>query len=139
MAAISPVAMVLVGTISGITSHVGYFIRDEHHMSGPGIIAIAFASPILLFSLILRYAAVESYYQAGMITAYAIGSYVAGLISSILVYRLLFHPLRKFPGPFYLRITKWNHTLLLITKGVQNFRRVDEWHAKYGDIVRYVN
>lgn len=129
----------LVGVVLGFTSHVGYFIRDEHHMSGPRIIAIAFASPIILLSLLVRYAAVDSYYEAGLITTAAIGSYITSLLSSIVIYRLLFHPLRKFPGPLYLRVTKWNHTLLLIFKGVQNYRRLDEWHTKYGDIVRYVN
>jgi hypothetical protein len=138
MGEVSLAITILVGAISGITSHVGYFIRDEHHMSGPGIIAIAFVSPIILSSLLLRYAVVDSYYEAGLITATAVGSYIASLLSSIVSYRLLFHPLRKFPGPFYLRISKWNHTWLLIFKGVQNYRRVDEWHTKYGDIVRFV-
>jgi tryprostatin B 6-hydroxylase len=139
MVTISLQATAFVGVILGVTSHLGYFIRGEHHMSGPVILATLFACPTILYTFILRYGDVITSHQAGTLTAVATGSYITALLSSIVVYRLLFHRLGKFPGPLYLRITKWNHTWLLIFKGARNYQRVDEWHAKYGEIVRYVN
>ncbi|EPE34936.1 Cytochrome P450 [Glarea lozoyensis ATCC 20868] len=136
MAVTSPRNFAVLGLLLGITTHWGYFIRGEHHMAGPGILAASFAGPLIILNVLLHFANVSSYHEAGVLTAIVTGAYVSGLISSIVTYRLLFHRLGKFPGPFYLRITKWNHTWLLIFKGARNYQIVDEWHAKYGSIVR---
>jgi hypothetical protein len=138
MAMISPQTTAILGLVLGVTTHLGYFIRGEHHMAGPGILAASFASPIIIFAVILHFSDTVSHQEAGKLSAIATGAYASGLICSIVVYRLLFHKLGKFPGPLYLRITKWNHTWLLIFRGARNYQIVDEWHAKYGSIVRYV-
>ena len=127
-----------VALILGVTSHLGYFICGEHHLSGPRILAMFFSCTIVLFAVILRYVEDISYHEAGQITANAAGLYLTGLFSSIVIYRLLFHRLGSFPGPLYLRFSKWNHTWLLVFTGLQNYKRVDEWHAKYGSYIRYV-
>ena len=125
--------------VLGVTSHLGYFIRGEHHLAGPRILATFCTCSVILFAILLRHVDNVTYHDAGQITAAAAGLYLIGLFSSMATYRLLFHRLGSFPGPLYLRLSKWNHTWLLVFTGLQNYKRVDEWHAKYGSYIRYVN
>lgn len=54
--------------------------------------------------------------------------------SSIFVYRIFFHRLRAFPGPFWARVTKlW--TCKIHLRG-EYHRETAKLHEKYGDIVR---
>ena len=138
MATIPLAATALVGAILGVASHLGYFIRGEHHMSGPKIVAALVAFPAFLYIAVLRHVEQDSYSQAGRVTTIATGSYISAVLASISIYRLFFHKLGKFPGPWYLKLTKWNHALLLMFRGARNYQRIDEWHEKYGDIVRCV-
>lgn len=52
----------------------------------------------------------------------------------LIVYNLYFHPLRRFPGPFWNRVSVWPKHYWS-TKGEIIFR-VREWHDKYGPVVR---
>jgi len=56
-------------------------------------------------------------------------------ISGIAVYRLWLHPVAKYPGPLFGRLTDW-YSVLHCAEGD---RHVDllELHRKYGDIVRF--
>ena len=56
-----------------------------------------------------------------------------GLYSFVLGgYRLLFHPLAKFPGPKVAAITHWYEVYWDIVKKGEYFWRIQEMHAKYG-------
>ncbi|KAM3435688.1 hypothetical protein MY4824_004704 [Beauveria thailandica] len=59
---------------------------------------------------------------------------MAGLITSMLVYRALFHVLCRYPGPFMARLS--NFYLLFLSKGLQLHRELQQLHERYGDIVR---
>lgn len=59
----------------------------------------------------------------------------AGLFSSMLLYRTLFHRLRHFPGPFMARISTFYMTFLSFKRG-QIYQDVQALHQKYGDYVR---
>jgi cytochrome P450 len=53
---------------------------------------------------------------------------------SVVVYRLFFHPLAKYPGPFWARITQW-------PEGISAWRLrrhldLQQLHERYGDVVR---
>ncbi|KAF2845119.1 cytochrome P450 [Plenodomus tracheiphilus IPT5] len=63
------------------------------------------------------------------------GCFYMGLLSSIAIYRLGFHRLRKFPGPFAAKITKLYATRLA-AKNVQYYKELAKMHKTYGDFVR---
>lgn len=58
----------------------------------------------------------------------------AGLYTSLVTYRSLFHPLNKFPGPLGSRIS--NFWLSAHLKDGDAFRKVQKLHEDYGDFVR---
>ncbi|KAI1646748.1 cytochrome P450 [Daldinia loculata] len=59
----------------------------------------------------------------------------AGLFSSMVIYRLFFHRLRKFPGPFDLKISRF-FSVLRVAKEVKYHNDVAKMHEKYGDFIR---
>lgn len=63
------------------------------------------------------------------------GAAVAGLYTSIIVYRALFHRLRRFPGPFPARLSQLYMTWRSFRRG-QIYEDVRALHRKYGDYVR---
>lgn len=66
---------------------------------------------------------------------YITSTVVAGTFSSILVYRVGFHRLNRFPGPFAARLSNFYITRLS-TKNSQLFKEIQELHRIYGDVVR---
>ena len=62
-------------------------------------------------------------------------SHILGIALSMTVYRLWFHRLKKFPGPFWARISNVYLTLLTAKK-LHAYSEVEALHQKYGDIVR---
>jgi cytochrome P450 family 628 len=61
--------------------------------------------------------------------------HVLGITLSMVVYRLWFHRLRQFPGPFWARISNVYLTVLT-AKNLHLYSEVESLHQKYGDIVR---
>lgn len=55
-------------------------------------------------------------------------------LASNAVYNLFFHPLRRFPGPFWMRATRLVHDYKVL-RGTLVFDML-ELHKKYGDVVR---
>ncbi|KAJ6446846.1 4-coumarate-CoA ligase [Purpureocillium lavendulum] len=78
-----------------------------------------------------------SIWGAFWLVSSGIGTCVAGIFSSILVYRLAFHRLNRFPGPFLARISNVYPTSLSL-KGFkfQLYLETQALHRQYGDIVR---
>lgn len=62
-------------------------------------------------------------------------SFDTGLFFSIGIYRLLFHRLRKFPGPLGAKLTRF-YTVSKAAKNVQYYKEVEKMHEKYGDFIR---
>ena len=118
--------------VAGITSHILIFINGEFHMQAPKI----FLNSVLTVSAIILFQAWKNgdiWYGAKLGTILGL-TYGFSLFMSIIVYRLCFHRLRKFPGPVLAKISKLWHVVRLIQE--PNFRLLDKLHHQYGDIVR---
>lgn len=61
--------------------------------------------------------------------------YLAALGCSIGTYRLLLHPLRKYPGPILGKLSKFHFSYVCGTGN--SHRYLEKLHRRYGDIVRY--
>lgn len=62
-------------------------------------------------------------------------SFDAGLFLSMAVYRVFFHRLRKFPGPFGAKVSRF-YSAYLVGKDVKYYKEVEKMHQKYGDFIR---
>ncbi|ORY64225.1 putative benzoate 4-monooxygenase cytochrome P450 [Pseudomassariella vexata] len=62
-------------------------------------------------------------------------SFNSGLFLSIVIYRLFFHRLHKFPGPKGAKISRF-YSAIIAAKEVKYFKEVDRMHEKYGDFIR---
>jgi len=126
----SPVHICIAFTL-GIASHLLYFIRGEHHNSAPVLASLVPTSWIILLSVFIR---TETMLESSKLSSALLSSFALGLYSSIITYRLFFHPLKNFPGPFFAKISKLWHVYKII--GFKNHFLMEELHQKYGDIVR---
>ena len=62
-------------------------------------------------------------------------AYSASLFASIGLYRVFFHPLRRFPGPFWARLWMW-WKIAKFAEAEKGYLVIDDLHKKYGDVVR---
>ena len=119
-------------TAAGAVSHVCYFKRGEHHLHAAVYVGVFTAA--FIAAVVILYQQGEPIGKAfAQVTSIAF-FYLAGLYTSLVTYRSLFHPLNKFPGPFGARIS--NFWLSAHLKNGDAFRKVQELHEKYGDFVR---
>lgn len=58
-----------------------------------------------------------------------------GVFASMTIYRLFFHRIRRFPGPFAARISRF-YALYLSAKNIQYHVELEKLHDQYGDFVR---
>ncbi|PMD67138.1 cytochrome P450 monooxygenase-like protein [Hyaloscypha bicolor E] len=132
---LTPGSLASLGAVLGVSSHLGYFIHGEHHRQAVRLFTVLTTSPVAIFILISKLDEPASITFAAQKTAIAMLSYLASLIASILTYRIFFHPLRHFPGPFTAKLTKLSHVLRLLEKS-DNYIQADQLHKEYGDVVR---
>ena len=123
-----------IAAAAGILSHTLIFIRNEHHIRAPEIFRVFLLLALLLFIGEARIWSLNNSVQAARASALLVFSYSASLFTSIIIYRLFFHQLRKFPGPIGARITKFWHVGKLLRQ--PNFKVLDNLHQQYGDFVR---
>lgn len=67
-----------------------------------------------------------SYPLTTLVAAYLV--YLLGLV----LYRLYFHPLARFPGPKYAAISRWHEFYYEVVKKGQFTFKVQELHKQYG-------
>lgn len=125
--------VLIASLVAGVTSHLAFFRIGEHHLYSSryvltAITAFAISSIVqfYLFQLSSRDAVLRSLVIAT--------SYFGGLYSSLLIYRILFHPLRKFSGPLGCKVSSaWFATYVSRQDAFRQFLKL---HNKYGPYVR---
>ena len=110
-------------TVAGIASHTGIFIRNEWHVQAP-MVFIFYTS--VCFVLLMA----ETLWTCCLV----IGCYAVAIFSSMIIYRLYFHPLRNFPGPLLAKVTKFWHVYKCLDS--KNHILLDRLYQEYGPLVR---
>jgi len=121
--------LALFGALLGLLSHLSFFIHGEHHLRAFEYFIAAFSFPFL-GCLGLVYVQIPML-EALKITSIFCCAYLFGLFSSICIYRVIFHQLRSFPGPFPARVTKIWHVSKII-RSLDNYKHLDRLHHEYG-------
>lgn len=121
--------------LSGILAHHVFFKRFEID-THPLLIFVLFLGGPSISSFVLRTYTTTYAESASLIGFLLVLCFLLSLWASILGYRAFFHPLRKFPGPFYAKLTKF-WALSQAAKTHLKWYQVDhKLHLKYGDYVR---
>ncbi|CRG89071.1 Cytochrome P450 3A13 [Talaromyces islandicus] len=116
---------------SGVALHLLVLRHGEWDQSAPAIVSwyLAFVAIGLLLPSVT-----QLHVGAGPLFQFLI-CHLAGLFSSIIIYRVFFHRLRKFPGPIIAGITAF-YASYLSAKKFHKFKEIENLHQQYGDYVR---
>ena len=133
MTGITLLQSVAVASGLGVLTHLGYFIRGEHHTQGIYILTTAALFPWISLYSLWHYADFSVLRAAAY--SFAIEwSFVISLWTSMLVYRIFFHPLKKFPGPLMAKPSKLWHSIQ--ASKLRWYKDAWDLHAQYGEYVR---
>ena len=124
--------LLIVSCFAGFVAHHGIFIRGEWHLHTFHIV-VGHALVTFLAYVWLR-SSVAAVPDALNLSMAMFSCYVAALWSSIIIYRLFFHRLRRFPGPKLAAISKFWHVFKNISR--TNHLVLQDLHQRYGDCVR---
>jgi hypothetical protein len=129
----------LVGA-SGIASHLLLYRFGEWDVSGPSLV-LAY---LILLSACL-YIDHSNLFDPSAVggpellqplwAVRLMGCHIAGIYLSMIVHRLVWHRLRKFPGPLLARVSNFYITALSAKK-YHLYEEVEKLHKQYGDYVR---
>jgi tryprostatin B 6-hydroxylase len=120
----------------GASTHRLYFRNGEHHLYSLLYLQVFFVSLSVIAGLSRHLAdnVPRGWKQALIHSGVLHCFYLGGVYASLVIYRLLFHPLRKFPGPLDLRISAMS--LVWRVRHYDAFKRVQDLHSKYGTFFR---
>ncbi|KAI9927449.1 hypothetical protein MW887_003062 [Aspergillus wentii] len=119
--------------IAGVATHLFYFKHGEHHLHAIRYMVIFFASVVTSIALMTAHG--ESVYHASSQVSQITAIYLGGLYASLTIYRLLFNPLNRLPGPIGARLSSlWFSSQLI--KSLTSYRTLNALHKKHGQIVR---
>ncbi|KAI0451704.1 cytochrome P450 [Xylaria acuta] len=125
--------MLVAASVAGVTSHLAYFKVGEHHMYGPRYVLaviLAFSISTIVQSRLFQF----SNQVAALKTLALAASYFTGLYSSLVTFRIFFHPLGRFPGPLGFKVSSaWFATRLI---GRDAFRQLLKLHHEHGNFIR---
>lgn len=118
---------------AGVAAHLLFFNRGEHHMYATRYLQaliLTFGTSVVALTHYGGHSMNESLNLSSSIFGY----FLAGLYGSLIIYRLFFNPLNKFPGPYFARLSLFD-LVFRCTKFDTN-KRFYELHQKYGRFVR---
>ncbi|KAL1966197.1 hypothetical protein VTN77DRAFT_4749 [Rasamsonia byssochlamydoides] len=76
------------------------------------------------------------FWAAQHLAFWAISCAIVSLWTNVLVYRIFFHPLNHFPGPFGAKLSKFWSLSQVVKSKSRWYRVCVDLHRKYGDYVR---
>lgn len=117
--------------ITGILAHGLFFVRGSHIKQAYDIVVFHSVVGVLLYILLLLSRGVAAGFFLATTTCLL---YLSGLFMSTITYRIWFHPLAAFPGPFAAKITKF-YGPWIARKGRMHWEHT-RLSDKYGDIAR---
>ncbi len=119
------------GAAIGVASHLLYWM---HGLRAPQSAQI-FWFHVAAFAITTALAVYSHGVVGGIQAAGALdSSYLAGLFASMSIYRVFFHRLSRFPGPFPAKVSKLYN--MWRARHLNAHNDVMALHEKYGDIVR---
>ncbi|KAI1133306.1 cytochrome P450, partial [Nemania abortiva] len=127
-------ATILISALgAGVASHLAFFRVGEHHLYGTRYVLTAitvFAASIFVQSYLFQL----SNQVAALRTSAIAASFLGGLYSSLVIFRIFFHPLHKFAGPLGCKISSaWFATYV---RKQDAFRQLLKLHQEHGSVVR---
>ncbi|KAL8996989.1 MAG: hypothetical protein Q9169_003640 [Polycauliona sp. 2 TL-2023] len=125
--------LLMIPAVAGFLAHYGFFFHGEWHLKGSNVLLAHAALAIITWWYLLRPASATASESVYLCTI-CFGSYLFALFSSILTYRLFFHPLRHLPGPRLAACSKLWH-VFKCRDGI-NFNVLEEMRLRYGGFVR---
>ncbi|KAM7199177.1 cytochrome P450 [Rhypophila sp. PSN 637] len=123
----------VVAFTTGVVSHLAFFRIGEHHLQGMTYILTAFT--VFTLSIITQNHFLGFDLLAAISDSTFLASlYFSGVYTSLLIFRVFFHPLRTFPGPLGSKISSaWFETYL---SKQDSFRQLERLHQQHGDFLR---
>lgn len=127
-----PPTIYISAAAAGVASHITYFNKGEHHLYGT-LYLKCFLASIIAGTASAHYLFSQPWLPAFTLALGLVATYLTGLYTSLLTYRIFFHPLRHFPGPFGAKLS----TVYLSTRLNHNLcNKLHEYHNRYGLFVR---
>ena len=124
----------LAAGIGGVATHLLYFHRGEHYLYPQRYLQVLVILSLTVAGL-FKYIAEATTSGAISISAKLTTFYVAGIYTSVVIYRLLFNPVNKDPGPLLARLTAVDH-VFRVAKKKDMFLKLYNAHQKLGNFVR---
>lgn len=124
-----------ISCLAGPLSHCLIWVRFDFETVSHQIVAVFLAlqpsALLLLLAKGLTYSSLDSLIILTIINT----TYLGSLFISIAIYRLYFHPLHPFSGPFWARLSAWYKGTAVI-RGDNLYALIHRLHQKHGDVVR---
>jgi len=127
----------LIALGAGVLLHVLAYRRGEWDLHVPKLLLGygIFQAAVVAWDQLLNKDSHDSVVETLRAVVWLATCHVVGIVSSMLVYRVLFHRLGSFPGPFAARVSNFYLTRLT-SKQLHLYNEIETLHNQYGDFVR---
>ena len=129
MASMEALSALAVGSVAFWT----FFHRGEHFMYPVRYIQLTIITT-LASTVFFTSSADVSFREALAASVRLACIFLTGVYANCVVYRLFLNPVNKIPGPYFARLTKFNHVFQ--NKKFNAHQKLLEMHQKYGKFVR---
>jgi cytochrome P450 family 628 len=131
-----PILIPVLSALSGVLAHLLIWQHGERDPFSGYIFLYEFLTPSASL-IILQYSLGLTLLSACSAALYLETSHLLGTFAGIVLYRISFHQLHRFPGPLGGKIWIWDTFARTSHSHHQQSIVIDEIYAKYGPVVRY--